>query len=1825
MALTYHASFGFGLMPLLGSQLVAGNGAVVNEDHLSLPNYNSGVYPETPIALGSTYTISMWFKDLKDRSGAQSGWMMMDATSDGGGSNGNHGGSVGGYTMSIYTADELGAWDTAWRGSGYAMTQADYTGNGWHQIVASFDNGTLTYYIDGAQVGSPVAYAGSSSIEVFGSWLNYSYGFADYIDDIRVYDHAATSGEVSALFALGRKTLNDNLETIHQFDVDGSDLGGNIDASSVSGTFVTAASRSFVTLDGSSDEIIFPAAHGAIWEGQDASMKMWFKTTQASGALYQAREVYGGGAESIWKVTLDNGLMSDIFFRNASGTGSSVTLAPSTPVNDGQWHMLLMVKEGATMSLYLDGALEAQMSVAATGFNSGTDGRIGSYSAGSGAGTGSFLAVSVDELASWSRALNATEAALLFDLESLADDKLVGHWTFDGGDATASVGVDGTNNGGSFETHEGHTAVSLSSGDYIQIDNAGANFTTEDFSAAFWFYNEGWDAPAGDWSALIGNQNGVGGNGFGWAIQRYYADDTLFTIQSGDGGPNWSNNHPTQFAIPLNTWTHVVLTRVGTEMKIYLNGADSGYTGSSYATIAHLGDELRIGQHLHMPATSLGKYDDVRVYSKALSAVEVYNLYTATTVIDLTADLVAKYPLDSDVSDSLGSNDGSSHGGASFETDGDIGAMRLTSTGDYAQIPQGLDIGSGGAYTFSVWVKPDNFDSVQVLISDHVHMETYPSLYIQLEQTTGNVSVRHYDSNSASAQTFTSTGSPVAGQWNLVTVGWDGSNANVYLNGVLDSAGALTYAPWNASAPYRIGADTVDNLHVRGLMDDLRIWSQPLDSDAVAALYAAGADAAIAPPAPGNTIDVTIDMFDSYGDSWNGGSISIADSNGAVVYSSTGPANGVKAPAGLSESGSFEPGTYTYTMTPGSYPGEITCTITDEYGTVLANLVGNSGTGTFDLAAPSPVITPTLTTSNGDITIAATLNAEATAAGAIGWAYSLSPLGAEGQPHGGTLLALGLDATVTPGTYEVHTVYIAAVDASGNVIVANSDTIDNTPSISVTIVKADSYNDSWDGTSLVITHDGTGDELYNATLASGASPLTVLVDLPYGTYSWALVGGNYHNEHTVTITLTSDGSQLAHSAGHSPSSGSFTVGPPAAAIDASVSVSGADITVTGTANATAVSDGAANWSASLTEYGAVGAVIDGAKALTALGADAVITAPGGGMHTVYVAVVDASGLIIAKSSVDASVFISQLEVGDQMILMTYLSHPSLSPAGTHAQLTNDDGDLKWGPFYVGDLTIKSITPVSSDESEILQSITFDDGSGGTLNLNELTKELIKKYDLNMLFGDNSNDGLFFQSVIDGTAPIDGAGQLLVWDGSDSLTVMLEAEGGGWVANYDTLVDPYYDEVSEFPPGSEDAYGPDGSSFVGTIAPGEVAPAQVVGAPAKIRIKFGGAIYTSSVVIKDGNGDWFAAFAGEAMAYGNNYYHADALAARDDGKFIHIGDSNAYNSDGNGTPKGSAIGIMTALDGGDSYEIAGYTFEYDMAFPEGDYTIHAYAGYDQGALPTSVYILDADDNLVAQVVSDGSGFDNTYYPVTIGTPAPAAYEWTHGGQLVSIKHFEIGESIGGASAYGYTKEEPGEGTTTMYFASDFQTWSTFTQYTALQSGIEGAPMCLSHGAANLWLLGTDGGKVYEIALLDADASTATFTEVWSSPTEEPINAVKFDAGTSRWIFESGDALYTMDQGGTNAQSQVSLLAGEKVVDIQAGEGYIVYVVRKADYSFELLVSDSAWGNVKDSSQMQPILASHAAIDVNYDPIADLWTASSADGQVIMTDDLSNWLL
>jgi len=1029
MALIYHATLS-DLLPTVGEfELVAGNGAVINVDHLSLPNYNSGVYLETPLVLGSTYTISMWFKDLKNRSVAASGWMQFDGTSEGGGTNGNHAGFAANYTATIYTNDELGAWDSAFRSSGYAMTQANFTGTGWHHLVASFDNGTLTYYIDGAQVGSPVAYAGGSSIEVFGSWLNYSYGIADYIDDIQVYDNALSAGDVSTLFAGGRMQLTDGLVAKYALDTDGSDSIGSNDGT----------------------------ATGVTFENGYASFSAGDEITTGPTAFFDSMPAGSTNKTlSAW-VKIDSYTPA----QSANGMNSPAIIAKGD-LSNGAIYSVMGINDGYPSFYWFDGS-------SAREFKSTTRINLGAW-------------------------------------------------------------------------------VHLS----LVIDD----------SNTLTYYVNG--VATGD--------NGLAFNGMAFA----------------NGG---------KFSI------------------------GAGVTHSNSQSMRFVGD-----------------MDDLRVWSRALGASEIATLHAAGAEPyvppALTDDLVAKYALDTDATDSVGSNDGTAtgvtfdSGYATFD-----GASHISMAHDATSQPFHEENSS-----VSMWIKTSASGEERLFFKGY-GPSSNESLWDHRVKD-GKAYFYWREETGATYVDLTSTTSVNDGSWHHVVISRSGSDISMYVDGSLEDTTTGAIGTWSSTYEVHLGKwdhpSYAASHQFTGDMDDLRVWSRALGASEVTALHAAGAEAAAAAPPAGNTVDVTFLMQDSYGDGWNGSTFQIYDADSNIVESHT-------LAGGYSQTVQFdldaEP--YTWAFVNQNWMSEITATLTrdDTSEQLLFSSAGSVLSGAFDLSPATPDISPTLSASNGDITVSATVNAEATAAGAIGWAYSLSPLGAEGQPHGGTLLALGVDGTVSPTPHGVHTVYVAAVDASGNVIVSNSSSIDNTPSISITIVKADSYNDSWDGSSLVITNSG-GVEVYNATLAHGASPQTITADLPYGTYDWAMVGGSYHNEHTVTITLTSDGSQLAHSAGHSPSSGSFTVGPPAAAISATVSVSGADITVTGVANATAVSEGAALWSASLTEYGEVGAPLDGAKMVTALGVDARSNrSQEAACKTVYVAVVDASGLIIAKSSVDASVFI----------------------------------------------------------------------------------------------------------------------------------------------------------------------------------------------------------------------------------------------------------------------------------------------------------------------------------------------------------------------------------------------------------------------------------------------------------------------------------------------------------------------------------------------------------------------------------------------------------
>jgi hypothetical protein len=76
--------------------------------------------------------------------------------------------------------------------------------------------------------------------------------------------------------------------------------------------------------------------------------------------------------------------------------------------------------------------------------------------------------------------------------------------------------------------------------------------------------------------------------------------------------------------VPLNTWTHLAATYDNTTLRLYVNGVQVGSRALTGALLTSTG-VLRIGGNSIWGEFFTGRIDEVRVYSRALSQVEIQN------------------------------------------------------------------------------------------------------------------------------------------------------------------------------------------------------------------------------------------------------------------------------------------------------------------------------------------------------------------------------------------------------------------------------------------------------------------------------------------------------------------------------------------------------------------------------------------------------------------------------------------------------------------------------------------------------------------------------------------------------------------------------------------------------------------------------------------------------------------------------------------------------------------------------------------------------------------------------------------------------------------------------------------------------------------------------------------------------------------------------------------------------------------------------------------------------------------------------------------------
>lgn len=150
--------------------------------------------------------------------------------------------------------------------------------------------------------------------------------------------------------------------------------------------------------------------------------------------------------------------------------------------------------------------------------------------------------------------------------------------------------------------------------DYVAVANP--NLPTGDYTYEAWVNLDRNNA----FQTIMEALDGVGGAELEW------------DLVVGGSVQVWSNSAQrltTAVSIPVGTWNHMTLTRQGSTIRVYLNGALQSQTGSDAGALNFSTCPLLIGVDADSACTGLlngyfdGRIDEVRIHNRALSQAEI--------------------------------------------------------------------------------------------------------------------------------------------------------------------------------------------------------------------------------------------------------------------------------------------------------------------------------------------------------------------------------------------------------------------------------------------------------------------------------------------------------------------------------------------------------------------------------------------------------------------------------------------------------------------------------------------------------------------------------------------------------------------------------------------------------------------------------------------------------------------------------------------------------------------------------------------------------------------------------------------------------------------------------------------------------------------------------------------------------------------------------------------------------------------------------------------------------------------------------------------------
>ena len=559
----------------------------------------------------------------------------------------NYDGSENGFSVG-WISNGIYAWYFA--GSGNSVRHDSDTAaisyNKWTFVTWTLDSSGGKIYLDGvlkktASWTGTAGTANTASTLTIGEYMNVPNYWKGSIDDARIYNRALSAKEIKQLYQQGGGKIAKSVPSIQQglvgwWTFDGATCGATycVDKS-VSGDTVTSTSANMpkkstgkigqgLNFNGASNYVTAGDKDELI--GTNYTYTFWLKPKDITATQNVLSKINGTFTNGIALLLQSPGVLAVY-----ADTGTSDCSTPDNTLTTNRWSFATVIVNSTGCYVYVNGVLKDTGTATATTDNDEAF-DIGYRSTN----LDRYFNGSIDDVRIYNRALSAQEIKQLYQQgggkiakstsQGGLNSGLVGWWTFDGADVTATKVIDKSGQGNTGTRTGGVAMAAGKIGQGGKFDGVNDYVGKTDFNAS-----QANTSTMSVWFKALATQIenarifeiGTAADRVGLNID-VNKKLNLYSVK----GDALNASLITVASVNDNLWHHAVGTWDGNGANLYIDGVRAATTAGDKGLNMGNSVNMYIGEFVSDGNYYFnGSIDDARIYNRVLSAQEIKQLY----------------------------------------------------------------------------------------------------------------------------------------------------------------------------------------------------------------------------------------------------------------------------------------------------------------------------------------------------------------------------------------------------------------------------------------------------------------------------------------------------------------------------------------------------------------------------------------------------------------------------------------------------------------------------------------------------------------------------------------------------------------------------------------------------------------------------------------------------------------------------------------------------------------------------------------------------------------------------------------------------------------------------------------------------------------------------------------------------------------------------------------------------------------------------------------------------------------------------------------------